>query len=100
MPLEDAFWQDILEHPDDDAPRLIFADFLEERGEPAGLAQAEFIRLQIELEQPQEEGPRLWAMRRREAELLAAHRATWTGALREQVWAEEFRRGFVEGVTL
>jgi uncharacterized protein (TIGR02996 family) len=44
--LEDAFLADIAEHPDDDAPRLIYADWLDEHGEPA---QAAFIRAQIEL---------------------------------------------------
>jgi uncharacterized protein (TIGR02996 family) len=31
-----AFLQDILEHPNDDAPRLIHADWLEEHGDPIG----------------------------------------------------------------
>jgi uncharacterized protein (TIGR02996 family) len=35
----------ILENPDDDAPRLVYADWLEEQGDPL----AEFIRLQCEL---------------------------------------------------
>jgi uncharacterized protein (TIGR02996 family) len=41
---EDAFLADILEHPADDAPRLIFADWLEENGDPE---RAEFIRLML-----------------------------------------------------
>ena len=32
MKYDDAFLQSILENPDDDAPRLIYADYLEERG--------------------------------------------------------------------
>ena len=32
--------------PDDDAPRLIYADWLDEHGQPE---RAEFIRVQIEL---------------------------------------------------
>jgi uncharacterized protein (TIGR02996 family) len=36
-----AFLRDIVEHPDDDAPRLIYADWLEERGEAE---RASFIR--------------------------------------------------------
>ena len=38
--------QAILEQPDDDAPRLVFADWLEEHGEPV---RAEFIRRQCQL---------------------------------------------------
>ena len=45
MPLEDAFFQAILETPDDDLPRLAYADWLEERGDPRG----EFIHLQCRL---------------------------------------------------
>ena len=44
--MEDAFLQTILESPDDDAPRLVFADWLDEHGNGE---QAEFIRVQIEL---------------------------------------------------
>jgi uncharacterized protein (TIGR02996 family) len=42
---EDGFIQAILGDPDDDTPRLVFADWLEERGEP----RAEFIRAQCAL---------------------------------------------------
>ncbi len=42
----DALVRAICEHPDDDTPRLIFADFLEESGEPA---RAAFVRAQVEL---------------------------------------------------
>jgi len=40
------FLRAILEAPDDDGPRLVYADWLEERGEEA---RAEFIRVQVEL---------------------------------------------------
>jgi uncharacterized protein (TIGR02996 family) len=42
----DALVRAICESPDDDTPRLIFADFLEESGEAA---RAEFVRSQVEL---------------------------------------------------
>jgi uncharacterized protein (TIGR02996 family) len=42
----DALLQAICETPDDDAPRLVYADWLEEHGDPR---QAELIRVQIEL---------------------------------------------------
>ncbi len=41
-----GFLQDILEHPDDDVPRLIYSDWLEENGQED---RAEFIRVQVEL---------------------------------------------------
>src|SRR5438477_6805492 len=99
MSLDDAFLQDIVEHPDEDAPRLIYADWLEEQGAPADLALSEFIRIQCELE-TLEEGPRRWQLRQREEALLRAHRSVWVAPLRELVLAEELHRGFVEGVTL
>lgn len=40
------FLPEILANPDDDTPRLVFADFLQERGEND---RAEFIRVQCEL---------------------------------------------------
>jgi uncharacterized protein (TIGR02996 family) len=43
---EDAFIRAILASPQDDAPRLIYADWLEERGDPRG----EYIRLLYALE--------------------------------------------------
>ena len=39
-----ALLRAVIEHPDDDAPRLVFADYVEERGQPE---RAEFIRLQV-----------------------------------------------------
>jgi uncharacterized protein (TIGR02996 family) len=42
----DTFLRAIIAEPDDDLPRLIFADFLDERGEGE---RAEFIRVQCEL---------------------------------------------------
>jgi uncharacterized protein (TIGR02996 family) len=41
-----AFLQAILADPDDDAPRLVDADWLDERGDPA---RGEFIRVQCQL---------------------------------------------------
>ena len=45
MPSEETFLQAILESPDDYSPRLLFADWLDERGDPRG----ELIRVQCEL---------------------------------------------------
>jgi uncharacterized protein (TIGR02996 family) len=41
---EDAFIEAILEHPGDDASRLVYADWLEERGDPTSIAKAQFLR--------------------------------------------------------
>jgi len=44
-PDERSFITEILRHPYDDAPRLVYADWLEERGDPRG----EYLRLECEL---------------------------------------------------
>jgi len=41
-----GFFRDILANPEDDTPRLIYADWLDDQGDEA---RAEFIRLQCEL---------------------------------------------------
>jgi len=46
MTEREALLAAICEHPDDDTPRLVFADWLDENGEPE---RAEFIRLQCEV---------------------------------------------------
>ena len=48
MTHDEAFLQSIRETPDDDAPRLIYADWLEEHGDARAAARAEFIRLQCQ----------------------------------------------------
>jgi uncharacterized protein (TIGR02996 family) len=42
---EFAFWKEIIASPDDDLPRLVYADWLQERGNPA----AEFLRTDASL---------------------------------------------------
>jgi uncharacterized protein (TIGR02996 family) len=71
-----ALWTAIRAHPDDDTPRLVFADWLQEHGDEP---RAEFIRLQIELEKlkPDRRKGRK-ALEAREKALLATHRAEWT----------------------
>jgi uncharacterized protein (TIGR02996 family) len=44
---QDALLRSVLPNPDDDAPRLVYADWLEERGRAE---DAEFIRVQIEFD--------------------------------------------------
>jgi uncharacterized protein (TIGR02996 family) len=94
MQMRQAFLDDIIAHPDDDAPRLIFADWLEEHGNPE---RAEFIRVQIELARVREDDPRGNVLRARENELLDAFGMRWCLSLTGE-GVMTFRRGFVEGV--
>ena len=73
MRQDEAFLADIVEHPDDDAPRLVYADWLEDHGDPE---RAEFIRTQCELEPIRDryEIARAPELHSREEELLRKHR--------------------------
>ena len=126
----DAFLAAIRAAPDDDAPRLVYADWLEENGDPEW---AEFMRLQCQLDplwrsaDPPEvqlawdtviadsaaagadlppHMRRLVPAFRREQDLLHSHRGRWLGPmsrLDDDPAAHlwaVFRRGFVDEVAL
>jgi len=122
MTEREAFLAAIAEAPHDDVPRLVYADWLDERDDPLG----EFIRLQLELEplriprsDPRAELERNRLLHKippgkdypdrktplackldRERELLRSYQADWLGSvadLKDQAdhFSPEFRRGFV-----
>jgi uncharacterized protein (TIGR02996 family) len=95
MSQDEAFRQAILQDPDDDGVRLVYADWLEERGDVRG----EFIRLDCTLARLPGSDPRRPPLEARRRQLLAEHRDAWLGPLRGLAYAWEFRRGFVEEVT-
>jgi uncharacterized protein (TIGR02996 family) len=89
----------IREEPNDDAPRLVCADWLEEQGDEAGVARAEFIRIQIERANLPPEDVRHSALQARELRLLKRFVPVWCGP--HFVFKKvRFRRGFIEGVHL
>jgi uncharacterized protein (TIGR02996 family) len=65
---------DVLEHREDDAPRLIFADWLEDNGQ---LERAEFIRLQIERYHLHPRDPKQPGLQKRERGLLRKYARSW-----------------------
>ena len=75
-----AFLRDARERPEDDTPRLVLADYLEENGDPE---RAEFVRLQCRLAAGQ--APLEGSERRRMGErcegLLGRHGGGWLGPL-------------------
>jgi uncharacterized protein (TIGR02996 family) len=86
----------ILESPEDDTPRLIYADWLEERGDPRG----EFIRIQCARAALPEWDRRAQVLARQEYVLLERHGAAWRAELPRLAgvnW-EVFERGFVASV--
>ena len=70
----------ILASPEDDAPRLVCADWFEEQGDPASVARAEFIRTQVERANLPPTDPRQSELEARELRLLKRHGAAWTGS--------------------
>jgi uncharacterized protein (TIGR02996 family) len=79
MAVHQSFLEHVLDDPDDDVIRLVYADWLEEHGEAA---RAEFIRVQLERARTAVEGPRRVELLRREGELLSEHGGAWLGPLR------------------
>jgi uncharacterized protein (TIGR02996 family) len=91
-----AFVEEIAAHPDDDAPRLVYADWLEERGDPQG----QFIRVQCELARTAADSPRGRELHDQQCELLAAHRDEWVQGVSPAIRWSTFRRGLLEEVIL
>lgn len=102
MDERDAFLRMIAANPDDDTPRLVFADWLDEHDEPE---RAEFIRLQIRLARMSQDDAQVGDLRTRETELILAHQHSWN-----QSWMQShgssnsfcrvvYQRGFPEVLT-
>lgn len=105
MTADAGFLRAICETPDDDSPRLIYADWLEENGQPE---RAEFIRLQIADPTGLVSDNNAF---RRQLELLETHGARWSEPVADAFgyslrhiskWRDgaewEWRRGFVSSV--
>jgi uncharacterized protein (TIGR02996 family) len=98
----DALLAAICAHPDEDTPRLAFADWCDENGDPE---RAEFIRLQFEAERHAEHSPARMDIDGRAAALLERNRAAWIAGAPEWAldpeWPPEvrhFRRGFLHQI--
>src|SRR3954467_769625 len=88
----------VFAHPEDDAPRLAYADWLDESGgEPE---RAALIRVQCELARLAAHDLRADDFRRREVKLLCGRKLKWRAGLprfRGVVFGD-FSRGFVDSV--
>lgn len=95
-----AFFRAIEADPDDDTPRLVYADWLDEHAEgESDRARAEFIRVQCELDR----GPELARkaeLEARERELLRLYLLAWTGAWSRTLDTLPYRRGFLDPVSI
>lgn len=116
MTEREALLRAICAHPDDDTPRLVYADWLQERGEEE---RAELIRAQCRMRAPGLPDSDFRALSARANDLIRARGAEWKRAELPQFetivtrygpthvrtsppglrWGA-FRRGFVESVTV
>jgi uncharacterized protein (TIGR02996 family) len=88
-----ALLRTIREYPDADLPRLVYADWLEERGDPD---RAEFLRLQIERNARIPDDPDARGIGWREYQLLLAHELRWKAELPPGFrTGAAFRRGLI-----
>ena len=78
----EAFLRAICEEPDEDAHRLVYADWLDEHDQPE---RAEFIRVQCALAKIDTDDPRRPELAAREKALIDEHKRAWIGELPE--WA-------------
>jgi uncharacterized protein (TIGR02996 family) len=119
----ETFLKRIRAFPDDDAPRLIFADWLDEQNNSSsplaravasewGPARGRFIRVQIALAQLEEEtrdaDPAYRSdrdetrsmLQKEQRDLLDTYEDLWSQSLHGLTTRREFRRGFVERVNV
>jgi uncharacterized protein (TIGR02996 family) len=83
MTTRDALLAAIAAKPDDDLPRLVFADFLDETGDPTDAARAKLIRTQIEAANLPVGDPHRDELDRRVEELWEAHKSKWFEGVHE-----------------
>lgn len=99
MDTEQALFRRVLADPRSDAPRVAFADAIE----PSDPDRAEHIRVQLEyVRRLREGGPERerWPLQDRARQLEDRHWDAWTASVAELAHALEFKRGFIESVTI
>jgi uncharacterized protein (TIGR02996 family) len=90
-----ALFNAIIANPAEDTPRLAYADWLDENGDPD---RARFIRLQYEIEKLPPIGLKASKAKKEAEELLKKHEKKWVGEIAGIVNFWIFRRGFVEEI--
>jgi uncharacterized protein (TIGR02996 family) len=86
-----ALWQAVYDAPDDDAPRAVLADVLQERGDPRG----ELIALQLR----EHRGDASAEASARATQLVKQWGEHWLGALRAITNYAAFKRGCLHQIT-
>ncbi|MBY0457611.1 MAG: TIGR02996 domain-containing protein, partial [Gemmataceae bacterium] len=92
---EQPFLDAVFDRYADDRPRLVYADFLDDSGQPE---RAELVRVQLALARLTADDERRPALADRQAELLTNNRQAWTAGLTGLVDSVDFRRGVPDSV--
>lgn len=98
----EAFMSAILADPDDDTPRLVFADWLDENGSDDDKAHAALIRAQCRLEVPPVRSKERRVLKHEADAILKEHGHRWAKELADlgSVRSWSFHRGFLDGITI
>ncbi|MFT5527418.1 MAG: hypothetical protein ACI9HK_005400 [Pirellulaceae bacterium] len=94
--MDQSFLREIIKDPDNDDPRLIYADYLEETGDPLG----ELIRIQCDLAKMTGDDRNYAVLEKRQFALLKKHKSRWLGAIAEMTRIAKIYRGFVRDIVL
>lgn len=86
-----VFLRDVKDNPDDDTPRLVLADWLQDQGD----ARGEFVAVSVRRHRLAEDDPCYHALWRRERRLLSEHAFEWLGPLVDVSGNWRFQRGFI-----
>src|SRR5690349_540181 len=97
MPEAARLLQAVIAEPDNDTPRLAYADWLKAEGDAE---RAEFIRLQCTLERLPLEAPQHAVLRQRETELIGQYGYRWAEEFGDLISVWVYRRGFIERVEM
>ncbi len=79
--IDHPLYQAVVEEPDSDEPRLVFADWMDDCGDPRG----EFIRLQIRSADPILTLQQRVELQSIEAEMLRKYQNRWNGPLHKHI---------------
>ena len=90
------FQKEIAAHPKDVEPRLAYAEWLEQNGEPLG----EFIRVQCQLQDTDIADQQYDDLKSRELQLLRQHNKGWGKSIRPLVRNWEYRNGLIDRVCM
>jgi uncharacterized protein (TIGR02996 family) len=97
LSLPSAFLADIVANPDDDTPRLVYADWLEDNGDPQ---RARFIRVQCRLARLGQYDLERYDLEGEQADLLQTNQKKWRKPLARVTARVTFRRGFPDTIAL